>query len=160
MERAQRGAVRLGIGGMTRGNARVGNGAMSNSTNSDRFEIARTQYNRALDRLHEVVALDESDIIRDSLIQRFEFTYELAWKCMFYWLRDQGEKVLEMQKPIIDAAFRCELIGDPQLWEAIKDQRDETSHTYNEAKAVFVSAFVRGQALPAFDALREKLKTL
>ena len=46
------------------------------TTNSDRFEIARTQYNRALDRLHEVVALDETDIIRDSMIQRFEITYE------------------------------------------------------------------------------------
>lgn len=130
------------------------------STHSDRFEVARTQYNRALDRLHEVVALDETDIIRDSLIQRFEFTYELAWKCMFYWMRDQGEMVPEMQKPIIAAAFRCELISDPKVWEDIKDQRDETSHTYNEAKAVFVSAFVRANALAAFDALRRRLNTL
>jgi len=129
-------------------------------SNSDRFEIARTQYNRALDRLHEVVALDETDIIRDSLIQRFEFTYELAWKCMFYWLRDEGEQVLEMQKPIIAAAFRCELIADPMLWEEIKKQRDETSHTYNEASAVSVSAFVRRLALPEFDDLRQKLATL
>ena len=127
---------------------------------SDRFEIARTQFNRALGRLHEVIVLDESDIIRDSLIQRFEFTYELAWKCMFYWLRDQGEQVVEMQKPIIAAAFRCELIDDPKLWEDIKDQRDETSHTYNESKAVAVAAFVRGSALPEFDALRGKLNTL
>ena len=129
-------------------------------SHGDRFEIARTQYNRALDRLHEVVALDESDIIRDSLIQRFEFTYELAWKCMFYWLRAEGEQVLEMQKPIIAAAFRCELIGDPQVWEEIKKQRDQTSHTYNEAKAVAVSAFVRSVALPEFDDFRQKLNTV
>jgi nucleotidyltransferase substrate binding protein (TIGR01987 family) len=77
--------------------------------------VAREQYNRALDRLHEVVDLDETDIIRDSMIQRFEFTYELAWKCMFYWLREQGEKVLEMQRPILQAAFRCELIMDPKV---------------------------------------------
>lgn len=126
----------------------------------DRFEVARQQYNQALDRLHEVIALDETDIIRDSLIQRFEFTYELAWKSMFYWMKDQGEQVPEMQKPIIQAAFRCELIRDPQLWEDIKDQRDETSHTYNEEKAVFVSAFVREKALPAFDTLREKINSL
>jgi nucleotidyltransferase substrate binding protein (TIGR01987 family) len=127
---------------------------------SDRFEVARKQYNQALDRLHEVIALDEDSIIRDSLIQRFEFTYELAWKSMFYWLRDQGEQVPEMQKPIIAAAFRCELIADPKLWEDIKDERDETSHTYNEAKAMFVSAFVRTKALPAFDALRARLNAL
>ena len=129
-------------------------------THKDRFEVARSQFNKALDRLHEVVVLDESDIIRDSLIQRFEFTYELAWKSMFYWMRDQGEQVPEMQKPIIAAAFRCELIVDPKLWEDIKDQRDETSHTYNEDKAVAVSAFVRGKALPEFDALRQKLNAL
>ena len=130
------------------------------SQHSDRFEVARKQYNQALDRLHEVIALDENAIIRDSLIQRFEFTYELAWKSMFYWMRDQGEKVPEMQKPIIAAAFRCELIADPELWEKIKEQRDETSHTYNEDKAVFVSAFVRTQALPVFDALRARLNAL
>jgi nucleotidyltransferase substrate binding protein (TIGR01987 family) len=129
-------------------------------SHGDRFEIARTQYNRALDRLHEVVALDETDIIRDSLIQRFEFTYELAWKCMFYWLRAEDEQVLEMQKPIIQAAFRCGVIVDPKLWEDIKKQRDDTSHTYDENKAVYVTAFVRSKALPGFDALRQKLNAL
>ncbi|MBC7620229.1 MAG: nucleotidyltransferase substrate binding protein [Candidatus Saccharibacteria bacterium] len=127
---------------------------------SDRFAVAREQYNRALDRLHEVVMLDETDIIRDSMIQRFEFTYELAWKCMFYWLRGQGETVLEMQRPILQAAFRCELIVDPKVWEDIKEQRDETSHTYNEAKAVSVAAFIRSQALAEFDSLRAKFNSL
>lgn len=128
--------------------------------NRDRFEIARTQYNRALDRLHEVVALDENDIIRDSLIQRFEFTYELAWKTMFYWLRAEDEQVLEMQKPILQAAFRCALIDDPRVWEDIKKQRDLTSHTYNEAKAIDVAAFVRSVAIREFDDFRQKITTL
>lgn len=126
----------------------------------DRFVIARTQFNRALDRLHEVVALNENDVIRDSLIQRFEFTYELAWKSMFYWLRAQGESVPEMQRAILQAAFRAGLIVDAELWQDLKDQRDATSHTYNEAQAVRVAAFVRSQALAAFDALREKLNAL
>ncbi|WP_310626671.1 HI0074 family nucleotidyltransferase substrate-binding subunit [Limnohabitans sp.] len=126
----------------------------------DRFELAREQYRKALTRLHEVVALNETDVVRDSLIQRFDFTYELAWKSMFYWMKDQGEQVPEMQKPILQAAFRCGLILDPQLWEDIKEQRDETSHTYNEDKAVFVSAYVRTQAMPAFDAWLEKLNAL
>lgn len=126
----------------------------------DRFTLAREQFNKALERLHEVVVLDENDIIRDSLIQRFEFSYELAWKSMFYWMKDEGEQVPEMVKPIIQAAFRCELIGDPKLWEDIKDCREETSHTYNEAKATEVAGFVRAQALAAFDALQKKLNTL
>ena len=110
--------------------------------------------------MHEVIELDETEIIRDSLIQRFEFTYELAWKSMFYWMKNMGEQMPEMQKPIIQAAFRCELISAPEVWEEIKKQRDETSHTYNEPKAVSVSAFVRTVALPAFDTLREKINVL
>jgi nucleotidyltransferase substrate binding protein (TIGR01987 family) len=110
--------------------------------------------------VHEVVALDETDIIRDSLIQRFEFTYELAWKTMFYWLRAEDEQVLEMQKPILQAAFRCALIDDPRVWEDIKKQRDLTSHTYNEAKAIDVAAFVRSVAMPEFDDFRQKINAL
>ncbi len=125
-----------------------------------RFELARSQYEKALARLREVAGLDENDIIRDSLIQRFEFSFELAWKAMFYWLRDEGEKVPEMVRPVIQAAFRCEIISDPELWEQIKDCRNETSHTYNEEKAVAVAAFVRGRALPAFDELQARLKAL
>jgi nucleotidyltransferase substrate binding protein (TIGR01987 family) len=101
-----------------------------------------TPLKNALQSLDLALSKNKDEFIRDSVIQRFEFTYELAWKSMFYWMRDQGEKVPEMQKPIIQAAFRCELIVSPEIWEEMKDQRDETSHTYNEAKAVSVSALV------------------
>lgn len=126
----------------------------------ERFELARMQYGNALERLHEAADMDETMIVRDALIQRFEFTYELAWKCMFYWMRDQDEQVPEMQKPIIQNAFRCQMISDPKLWEDIKDCRDETSHTYNESKAVEVAAFVRSTALVAFDAFRRHIESL
>ncbi|MBP8215992.1 MAG: HI0074 family nucleotidyltransferase substrate-binding subunit [Propionivibrio sp.] len=126
----------------------------------ERFELARTQYFQALERLHEVLELEETSIIRDSLIQRFEFTYELAWKSMFLWMKDEGEKVREMVRPVIQAAFRCELIDDPDMWEEIKDCRDETSHTYNESKAIEVAGFVRHQAVVLFDRLRDELRDL
>ncbi len=124
----------------------------------DRFELALSQFEKALTRLHEAVEADETPMVRDALIQRFEFTYELAWKSMFYWLRDQGEQVKEMVRPVLQAAFRCELIGDADVWEKIKDSRNETSHTYNEAKAIEVSSFVRTSALHEFDALLARLK--
>lgn len=126
----------------------------------ERFELVRGQFSRALARLHEALAQNETDLIRDALIQRFEFTYELGWKCMFYWLRAQKEKVPEVVRPVIQAAFRAELIGDAELWEKIKDYRDETSHTYDEKKAIEVAAFVRARAVHAFDRLEAKLKAL
>ena len=126
----------------------------------ERFELVRQQFERALVRLHEALDQNVTDFMRDALIQRFEFTYELGWKCMFYWLRAQKEKVPEVVRPVIQAAFRAELIADADLWEKIKDYRDETSHTYDEKKAIAVAAFVRAQAVHAFDALLVKLKVL
>ena len=126
----------------------------------DRFELARRQFEKALVRLHEALAENETGLVRDALIQRFEFTYELGWKCMFYWLRAQKEQVPEVVRQVIRTAFRAELISDADLWEKIKDCRDETSHTYDEKKAIEVAAFVRSQAVHAFDTLLGKLKSL
>ena len=127
---------------------------------TERFELARDQFRQALARLHEALAENETELVRDALIQRFEFTYELGWKCMFYWLRSQKEQVPEMVRPVIQAAFRTEIIADADLWEKIKDCRDETSHTYNEKKAIEVAAFVRDVAAGAFDALLARLNAL
>lgn len=126
----------------------------------ERFELARTQFERALARLSEALRENETSIVRDAIIQRFEFTFELGWKCMFYWLRDNGDKVSEMVRPVIQAAFRTGLIADADVWEKIKDYRDETSHTYDEKKAIEVAAFIRSDAASAFAAFNAKLGTL
>ena len=126
----------------------------------ERFELARKQFERASSRLSEALRENETSFMRDAVIQRFEFTYDLAWKCMFYWLRANGETVAEMVRPVIQAAFRAGLIDNAERWEKIKDCRDETSHTYDESKAIGVAAFIRRDAESAFDALRTKLDTL
>ena len=90
----------------------------------DRFELMRSQFELALSRLHEALEQDETELIRDALIQRFEFTYELGWKCMFYWLRAQKEKVPEVVRPVIQAAYRAELIADADR----KSTRLNSSH--------------------------------
>lgn len=125
-----------------------------------RFELARKQSNQALTRLGEALRENETSFMRDAVIQRFEFTYELGWRCMFYWLRDNGEQVSDMVRPVIQAAFRVGLIENADLWEKIKDCRDETSHTYDEGKAIEVTAFIRCEAEAAFKALSAKLGTL
>lgn len=126
----------------------------------ERFELVREQFGSALERLHEALAESETRIVRDALIQRFEFTYELGWKCMFHWLRAQGERVPETVREVLKAGFRTELIGDAELWGKIQQYRNETSHTYNEKKAIEVAAFVRRQAVHGFDALLKKLGSL
>ena len=130
------------------------------SSQRQRFELARDAYLKALRRLHQAAVLPEDDIVRDALIQRFEFTYEMGWKALYLWLRGEGEQVPQMGRAVLRMAFTAQVISDAQLWEEIKDARDETSHTYNEARAVAVAAFVRAKALGAFDALALRLEGL
>lgn len=47
-------------------------------------------FEQVLGRLREVVAEPETAIIRDAAIKRFEFTFELAWKAIQRYLRDEG----------------------------------------------------------------------
>ena len=54
--------------------------------------LSHTQsFSQALKKLKEAIALPESEIVRDGSIQRFEFTFELAWKLMKIILAFNGE---------------------------------------------------------------------
>ena len=89
------------------------------------------QLGKALKTLEEVLALPKSAIIRDSVIKRFEYVYELCWKSMKTACEFKG---VESATPrdAIRAAFQAGLIADPQPWfEAIK-ARNEIVHAYKE----------------------------
>lgn len=103
------------------------------------FEKALNSLARAIARSQEAPGDDE---LRDSVIQRFEYTYELSWKML--------KRRLEMDSPspeTIDALnFRdliregavSGLIADPEAWFEYREQRNITSHTYDEKKAAQV----------------------
>lgn len=120
-------------------------------TEDDRFKLALQQFEQALRRLHEVLALSETDVVRDALIQRFEFTFEMAWKAMARWLRARGIAADDGAYGVLPVAFRHRLIGDEAGWARMRQQRNLTSHTYREALAVEVAAFVRTDGVRLFD---------
>ncbi|GAU77738.1 nucleotidyltransferase substrate binding protein [Fusibacter sp. 3D3] len=63
-----------------------------------KLETKRANFKNAVDRLREAVVEFQqegaSDVVRDGLIQRFEFTYELSWKTTKAYL-DEFEMLLE-----------------------------------------------------------------
>ena len=125
---------------------------------NDRFLVALDHFGRALHRLHEVLEQDEDEFIRDSVIQRFEFTFETAWKAMYRWLRARGNDVDEEAASVIPLAFKLRLIEDEKGWGQLRKYRNKTSHTYDEAVAVEVAAFVREEAVAQFNTLLAVLK--
>lgn len=124
----------------------------------DRYALQRQNFERALTRLGDVLTRTEDDVVRDSIIQRFEFTFEMAWKTLFRFLVAKGEKVAERAWDVLPAAFAARLIDDADVWSRMRDCRNDTSHEYDEAKAVIVSAFVRDSAYPAFLRLKAELE--
>jgi len=121
----------------------------------DALRQAVERYSRALARLHQACRQPEDEFVRDAVIQRFEFTWELAWKLLRRKLLSEG---IEAGTPrqAIRAAVEGGLLTDGNLWTELMRMRNLTSHTYDEALARQVYAFVCRHALPALDALRQR----
>jgi len=97
-----------------------------------------TSFRKALDSLQKVLALDKDDIIRDSAIHRFEYTYEIAWKLLQRRLREDvgAEQVNALsRKDLYRLAAERKLISDPQAWFEYHEARNLTVHTYAESSA-------------------------
>jgi len=86
-----------------------------------RYENKLENYRKALDRLNDgLVKYDyENDLLRDGLIQRFEFTFELAWKTLKSMFEDEGLLGLNSPKTVLREAFSAAIINDEELWLSI-----------------------------------------
>ena len=113
---------------------------------------------KAAARLNEAVenyAKDtKNSFSRDALIQRFEFTFELAWKCLGEYLAAQGILLeLKAPRPILKAAFSAGYIDGEQLWLEILQSRNLMSHIYDEATADQIARDITLKYIAAIDAL-------
>ena len=75
--------------------------------------------------------------IRDSIIQRYEYTIELAWKTLKDYLEEEGFANLSSPKKVMRQALKESFVTDP-LWIKALDDRNKTTHAYDEemAKAI------------------------
>jgi nucleotidyltransferase substrate binding protein (TIGR01987 family) len=87
--------------------------------------------------LSGVLAQPENVYIRDAAIQRFEYTFELAWKMIrrhLEWLGN-GDTAGMSRRELFREAARVGLISDPEAWFGYNQARNESSRTYNRAVA-------------------------
>jgi nucleotidyltransferase substrate binding protein (TIGR01987 family) len=94
-------------------------------------EIDIAPFVKALGALKKAYGQTKDEYIRDSCIKRFEFTFELAWKTLKRFLKYKGIDALG-SKDVIRFCAREGLILDPQLWFSFVEDRNRTSHTYEE----------------------------
>lgn len=119
----------------------------------DKITKQRDDLTQALARLKEAVALPPTRIHKDATIQRFEITFELAWKLLQTAAAINGINEYGPKNSIRSAA-QLNLIDDPGAWIEALNKRNLTIHVYREdiADAVYEEAKV-------FVPLVEKLLT-
>ena len=121
-------------------------------------------FRKALLQLRDAVTLAKqrplSKLEEQGLIQSFEFTHELAWKTLKDFLENRGVLDLYGSKDVTRTAFQTGLIANGEIWMAMIQSRNLTSHTYDEATAAKIASAIRNSYYVEFETLQEKLDEL
>jgi len=92
--------------------------------------------------------LDE--MIKEGLIQRFEYTHELAWNVMKDYAEYQGNSLIGGSRDAVREALQLQIISDGEIWMDMIKSRNKTSHTYNEETANEIYVKILNEYYPAF----------
>jgi nucleotidyltransferase substrate binding protein (TIGR01987 family) len=134
------------------------------TSNQDIRWVQRFQnYLKALGQLQSALAVHNETadaLIKEGILQRFEFTHELAWKVMKDYLEYEGHQGITGSRSASRLAFNVGLVTDGQVWMDMIESRNRTVHTYDErvleeefakVKHRYATAFAQfAQAMQAF----------
>lgn len=101
---------------------------------------------------------DDEDLVRDSLIQRFEFCYELAWKTLKEYLQYNGLIVASMPRAVFTEAYQNSIINNEEIWLSMIKDRNVSSHEYKEDYILTVATRIKEQYFNEFNCLLQNLE--
>ena len=115
------------------------------------YRKALAKLTQAVDLLSVQVERDESvdELLQEGLIQRFEYTHELAWKVMKDYAEHQGIMEIFGSRDAIRYSLRLGLIDDGLWMDTIKD-RNVTSHHYDDETASTIESHIINIYYPLF----------
>ena len=99
--------------------------------------------------------VDRSNI--DACIQRFEFTIELFWKLLKRILESKGQEAT-YPKDVLREAFKGMLINEEDVWLQMLEDRNKTSHAYNQDLADEIYNHITTNYYPILESTYLKLK--
>jgi nucleotidyltransferase substrate binding protein (TIGR01987 family) len=125
-----------------------------------RWQQRFSNYKKALNKLMEAVEYATknadiitevlSDIVKEGIIQCFEYTHELAWNTMKDYAAYQGNSSIGGSRDATREAFQLKLIDEGYIWMDMINSRNQTSHTYNEENAAIIYNKVVQEYYPEF----------
>lgn len=125
-------------------------------------------YRKALTRLSQAVRImsnkpafntEIDDLLKEGMIQRFEYTHELAWKVMKDYAEYQGYTDIRGSRDAIRRAFEMGLIDDKRWMESI-ESRNLMSHNYNDEVASEIYETIMQLYYPLLCAFEKKMRSL
>lgn len=122
-----------------------------------KFQKLFQDFSSAIKRFEEVLAQEKNEFIRDSAIQRFEFTIELAWKTIKAYLEDYEKIICNSPRSCFKEAYKIQLIEYEPGWLSALELRNRIAHVYNEKMAEDLYQKLP-EILPLFKKLEENLK--
>ena len=98
--------------------------------------ISLTQAIKSFEEAYlELSKNSQSNINKMALIQGFEFSFELSWKTLKYFLEYKGVIQTQFARDVIKQAFNKSIIADGQLWLDMLEDRNKLSHIYDAEMA-------------------------
>lgn len=128
----------------------------------ERFKQRLLEYNNALTRLKEGLEKSaDDDLYIDGILQRFEFTFELAWKTMKDYLEYQGIiPKIGSPREIIKNGFEEGIIENGEEWIKMMLSRNTLSHIYDEATSKKIYDEIKNEYVMLLEKLVIKLNGL
>jgi len=106
------------------------------------YQKALRKFIKAVNVVADTISMEEgstnesiTELLKEGLIQRFEYTHQLAWNVMKDYAEYQGNNELSGSRDATREAFKMGLISDAEGWMDMIKSRNETSHIYNEDTA-------------------------
>ncbi len=127
-----------------------------------RWEQRFQSFEKAMSKLSEGVVrkIDTiSDLEKEGVIQRFEFTHELAWNVIKDYFEYQGNMSVTGSRDATREAFKTGLITEGEVWMDMIKSRNLSSHTYSEEIANEIFEKITKEYYPVFEEFRLKMKT-
>ena len=134
-----------------------------------RWKQRFSNYQKALQRLKDNIEYfstflaentPPADILKQGLIQSFEFTHELAWNVMKDYAVYQGNSEIKGSRDAVRYSAQVSLISDGFGWMEMIQSRNSSSHTYNEDTANEITEHITSKYFPLFIEFQEKMLTL
>ena len=119
-------------------------------------------FESALSQLEDGIAYYNTNpvnIVKEGVVQRFEFTHELAWKVMKDFLEYEGVTGIVASRGATREAFNKNLISNGQEWINMIDSRNDAVHTYNTDILEIEFTKIVSTYLNLFKAFQQKMKS-